>query len=296
MHILGKVLIGLVIVAGCAAVVLTAELHQVRNSWTEQAAKLEAENEKNADNLVKQRAQLALVRGQLDRAMLGWDRYWKDVDVQVLSQAEGTVQIHPLGSDNGLIVPSGPTKPLVHLFRSTGNGYEFVGPFLATTVTGDRSAFAPRWKPRSGQTKSWSEESDANKWRVRSMIPSHHSSQFAHLQNSLRTADQRLEDRNRNLEIQKELVEKANHNLGLRHMELLGDEEAEPIEGRPELTEGLIKAIASAEENRNAAFAEVDRLRRQVNDGRKKMDALVSKNKNLVLSLPSPSTQVSKQD
>ncbi|MEO1996072.1 MAG: hypothetical protein ABGZ17_12440, partial [Planctomycetaceae bacterium] len=55
-----------------------------------------------------------------------------------------------------------------------------------------------------------------------------------------------------------------------------------------EYRKGLVPAIEEVEEQRNAAFAEVDRLRRQIKLANDRLTQLNGDNKQLIKSLPKP--------
>ena len=92
----------------------------------------------------------------------------------------------------------------------------------------------------------------------------------------IRPTDERLLKEESNLVVQTQLVETAKQHRDFRLAELLGGEK---------VAEGLTSQIAKAEDDRNAAQAEVDRLRRDVSNAMHHLQELAAKNKELARQL-----------
>jgi hypothetical protein len=284
MHILGKVLVWLAALLAIGAVALSAKLLGVRNSWMQQLTTLKDQNEKDAETLAATRLELDSQRSELARTLIGWDRYWTDVGIDLVSPEEGLVNSNNLGTNQGLNVPARPENPTVYLFREAADGgFVFVGPFQATTIQEDNAAFKSAWQPRAGETQSWVGDS----WRVRALIPPSAVDRFYDLQTKLTNdGDELLSQKQHNLEIQTQLIETAQRDLRFREEELVG---AGGEDG------GLVGAIAAEEEERNAALAEVDRLRRELKSRLSTQDALIKENRELSDKLPQPNRDVASQ-
>lgn len=282
MHRLGVVFIVLIVVGSLAAVALSAKLLSVRNSWAKSVADLRAKNEQNAQEIAEKQRRLQQMRGELARTMLGWDKYWTDVDIGLANLDEGIVQSGNLGRNHGLGVPERPEQPVVFLFRPTPESqFVFAGPFQAIEIRENQAAFQATWRVRSGEPQSWSSGS----WRVRSLVPSSRVDRFMELQGKLTLADELLAQKERNVSLQDQLIATAQRDLIFRTEELIGGGE-QPGEA------GLLSAIEAEERERNAALAEVDRLRRELNTAVARRKSLIQQNLKLANQLPGAKSQV----
>jgi hypothetical protein len=120
-------------------------------------------------------------------------------------------------------------------------------------------------------------------WRWRGVIPAPHAENFVDLEDRLVQADEMLEDRNKNLQIQNTLLAAAEERLKLNLQQLGAEQEV----GEAELA-GLVDAVAVAEDERNVAWHELDRLRRAMNVEFKRRSALAADNRRLMQQLPRP--------
>ncbi len=282
MHILGKILTWLTVVAAVLAIYFSTRLLAVRNSWTRQLQTLKQENATNDVTLKERQREVRELRQRLERTVLGWDRYWHDVDAQ--PTAQGTVEAS-IGQNQGLQSGEGP-ESLVHSFVIQDDGStEYAGAFQITQAQADAAALAPSWKVRAGDPQRWS----PGKWRFRSLIPTPHRARFVEFDTEFALVDQKLDFQRNNLETQTALAAEAQANLEVRLKELKGDPDA-PENGAlpPEFTLGLI-AVADAEEaERDAVWADVDWLRRRRNQIFATMQNLKTANAQLASRLPQP--------
>jgi hypothetical protein len=281
MHISGKIFVWMTVLLAIAAVVLSAKLLGVRNSWMKQVADLKVINEKNSAEIAAKQLELDQQRSELARTLLGWDRYWTNVAIGLANLEEGIVQADNLGTNQGLGVPAGNELPVVHLFRpASDGGFVYVGPFQAQ-ANENNTAFKATWQPRPGEPQNWT----MGNWRVRSLIPASHVDRFVELHGKLTTADELLAQKRHNLEIQTQLIETAQRDLGFRMGELVGTDQ-NPGNGV------LLGEIEQEEQARNLAWATVDSLRRELKTALGNQQALIRKNRDLLGKLPQPARDV----
>ena len=290
MHVLGKVFTWMIVVLALVAMVLTAKMHGVRNSYHEQVEDLKEQNERNATALAQRRRDLQDLRGELHRTLLGWDRYWNNVEAGKLRPMEGTISTENLGTDQGLGLPKRPNPqdpepPVVHAFRPTDDGsYVYVGPFQTTSTLRENVAvLKSAWGVRGQEADSWNK---AGTWRFWALVPSPYTTRFSDLQKQLTVADESLLSAGKNLDLQNQLAAAAGRDLKFRLGQLLRAPNVQPGEKDPEL--GLIKAIEYEVEERDERLMEVDQLRRELKDATETRDELNQENNRLADSLPKP--------
>jgi hypothetical protein len=283
MNISGKIFAWMILIAAIPALVWTAKLHGLRNDYSKQVETLTKDNDASALQRDAKQQELKLLNAEFDRTMVGWGRYWKNADVTVVKQDEAQLATSQLGKNNGLGAAY-EEATVVHLFREAeGDKPVYTGPFKISTLRDDQAAFEPVWIPRANEAANWAQ---SNSWWIHSEIPSPYVDRFEHQQNALSGADDRHTEGTKNLRIQNDLVRSSEEHLSYRLGELLGDETATPVERRPEWSEGLMQAIIGQSEQRNAALAEVDKLRREMSNAKKELKRLIDRNKQLVKGLP----------
>jgi hypothetical protein len=286
MHTLGKVLVWLVVLGWVGALALTAKTLDVRNSWTRKLDELKARNVQNAEQIVKQQAEVDALRRDLANTMLGWDKAWSNIPIQPNGDGTVTAQI---GTNDGYGLPATDQAPTAYLFvTNPADGTStYVGSFLATAVRENQAAFAPAFRIRGNEPQSW--PANAN-WRVRAMIPPNFVERFSDVHGGLALGDQALAAKQGHLQVQKQLVEVSQQHLQHRMDELQGFETPPPGADRlpEEWSVGLIAATGNEEERRNEELTVLDGLRREVKDAYARQDKLIEDNTALVGSLPGP--------
>ncbi len=294
MNIFGKILTWGVVLAACAAVVLTSKVVTYRNSWAKRIEELQKKNEDKAKSIAEKRRVLRERRGELSRVMLGWDRYWDGINtgVSVEKVADGPDEVdvagQNIGTNFGLGLVAGKEPPVVHLFMPDGkDGSIYVGAFQPpnpVALEENRVALKPTWRIHGGEAESWK----PGNWRWRMRIPSSFEGRFGQLYADLALADELLATKRRNLVLQNKLYQVSELHRDYRLQELLGPPDPPKLGPNDKIDHyliGLVKAIELEEERRNAAQAEVDRLRREMEQKKKQLRELIDKNRELAEKL-----------
>jgi hypothetical protein len=282
MNIWGKVFVWFTVVAGVAAMLLTARTFEVRNSWIRQATELKAKNEKNALEIAQKSKQLKHQRAELARTMLGWDMYWQDVPVQVVNPQNGEVRAD-FGKRHGFGFPDKPVPPLAYAFRSLpdGSGSQYIGVFQppdARNLHETHTEFGPAWRMGPNDVERIGQ--GQQKWRFRSLIPPRFVEQFSDYEIALTLADEQYFEQEQNIADQQKLDQAAQGQLDYRLAELNGSPEMLQYDGKLpiEKVHGLQAAIAEEEERRNAALLEMHRLRRELKETYHRFEQLRKEN------------------
>jgi len=285
MHTTGKVLTWLTAVAAVIAIYFGTRMLAVSNSWTRQLQAVTEQTTSNAATLEQRRREVADVRRRLERTVIGWDRFWHNVDAQPTAQGVDAA----IGTDAGLGSQDGTPPPLVHGFVINEDGTTvYAGAFQPTPpLNVDITTLFPTWRLREGDAARW----QAGKWRFRTLVPLEHRTRFVDYDREFALIDQKIEAQTKNLEKQTQFAEEAQANLDIRLQELNGGEVAGVFTDPalpPEYNEGLISVVNFQEAARDEVWADVDRLRRRRNELFETIQKLKADNLQLTTRLPQP--------
>lgn len=259
MHISGKVLMFLVIIAAGVAAVFSAKMVHVRNSWLKKADQAESTLVKNKIELAERTKVRNELRAELAREIRGWNQTWDALNMQQSAQGGGSLASTEVGTVNGM------KAAVIYIFQPDpdGDGAKFVGSFRATPAE-NQTPFAPTFKVRPSKLPDW--QPGGAGWRIRQSIPTASISRFSDLMLDLQKLDEELIYRQRNVQTQNALAADAQLKLDKRSGELNGEpDNGGNASSLPSwMIVGLVKAIEDDEEKRNAVLEEVDGLRRVI--------------------------------
>ncbi len=280
MHTLGKVFLWInLLLLVPAAVLLSAKLINVRNYWMQQVGDKEKQIEANEATIATKSAQLDQLQAELTRQRLAWDTMFAAPNSR--ADAEGVATIG-LGPDQGFgIVADGAPAPIVHVFVPTdqaGQQSRYLGPFQIVSARGSQSQLQPMFRVVGNPAQDW----PAGSWRVWQVVPSQAPSRVVALTSEIVATLEAVASREATLALQQKAVQQAQAHLESRQRELLGNPQAPKVEGVPEISEGLVAALHDAQAARNADLAELDRLRRKVDQAYEQLTELVAQNGRLL--------------
>lgn len=281
MNIWGKVLAFLVVVAAISASVLTAKLVQVRNSWT--AKTLAAKNKFNdlKPKIESLEIQIDSLKNEVFRSQQLWGNFWPNVQTGVVNPSDGTVGLN-IGSDASV-------RPnmVMHGFEITADGTSiYRGAFLPAEIQNAAATLKPNWRATAAEVRTWPA---AGIWRWRNLVPPGYEKNFDEQLTAVLKLEETLNDRLKTLAGQKQLLAEAKAKLKLRESELVGGEElAKVATADPEHRDGLVAAMAEAEEERNQTLLKLDELRRAVRNVQEEIERLHDENIELANRLPQP--------
>jgi hypothetical protein len=280
MHTSGKVLAFLVVLLAITASILTAKLVQVRNSWT--AKSVASKNKFNdiSPKVVALQAQIDSLNNELFRSRELWGTLPLPAQTEVVNQNDGTVRVG-FGSDAGLR-----DKLLMHGFEITADGTSvYRGSFLPVEIQNVGATLKPNWRATPEDVRTW----QSGNWRWRNLVPPGYVENFDKQLTTILKYEETLNDRVRTLNGQKKLLAEAKSKLKLREAELVGGEELPKINSvDPEFREGLVAAMAVAEEDRNQTLLTIDKLRREVRSIQADIEQMLNENNELTARLPQP--------
>ena len=290
MHTLGKVFAWFIVLGAGAAVVLTARTHQVRSSWHKSLAKQRTDYESHVNDLRKSEFTRDAAVVDLANVKRGWGTVWDDVDVRVNPQ-NGYLQTNDQQTPEvvALTAANNQQQPMmVHGFiKLAGGNVRFIGTFIQEgAAQGGVRIWKPTWQLRPGdQVAAWS----SGKWRLRTLIPAHQKTRFVNLEVLLTQGDQTASDKGLDANVKDSVDVVADEQLRLRFAELMGENaDLADLKGKlPDyMIDGLVRAIAAAEEERNVAIERVDALRRDLKSNHDRANRLLKQNTDLERSLP----------
>ncbi len=289
MHWSGKVFAGLVLIGAVAAIALSARTHQIRSSWHKKLSGYRVDFESGQEELRRERFSHEASQVDLANAKRGWGDFSDDVTVTVNEQNghlqtrdQETMAVVSAGGGNN-------QQPLMlHGFLKNADGsVRFVGTFVQDgAAQGGFHVWKPTWQLRAAdQVASWA----SGKWRLRSLIPAHQKTRFVNLEVLLTQADQTSDDTGLDARIKGEVDVQADEQVRLRFAELRGgNADLAGLEGKLPgyMIDGLVRAIAATEEDRNRSIETVDTLRRDLKSNHDRADRLLKQNGELERSLP----------
>lgn len=316
MHILGKILAVLVIGGSIAGVILTTRALQIRTEWL---AKVEDARVKYQDSV----APLETAKKKVDDlthdrrvAAYNWHPYWSEnivvqpnviqVDPADRATWKYGIAISGLGPVSGIKVDE-----IIHGF-APGDGSDsenptatdYIGPFRVTaviptppTITAE-SAWTLREVDRAadpafpGQTvwESPTKYKWGAGWRVRTALPDSEPTNLLHYAQMLLRKDEHLAATKSYEASTLEQKSIADVQLAYRQNELHGDASLANRDVPRHRIDGLVKAIADADENRNLTLEEVSALRHQLKSVYDEILELQAKNQKLASELPGADT------
>tara|TARA_B100000029_G_scaffold54113_1_gene49149 strand:+ start:36 stop:965 length:930 start_codon:yes stop_codon:yes gene_type:complete len=291
MHVLGKVLAWFIVLGAGAAIVLSARTHQVRSSWHKALSDHREAYESKTDEfrIARFAHQAAIV--DRDNAKRGWGSMWDPVDVRVVNAQNGFLQTSDAQTAGiaALAATGNQQQPMMmHGFLKIADGPDrFVGTFIQEgPAQGGMRTWKPTWQLRRGdQVDTWG----SGQWRIRTTIPAHQKTRFVNLEVLLTQGDQTVADKGLDANIKGNVDLKADDQLRLRIAELMGENpDLAGLKGKlpDHMVDGLVRAIAAAEEQRNLGIETVDQLRRSLKDNHDRANLLLQQNRTLERSLP----------
>jgi len=275
MHTIGKVFLGLNVLLVIGAVLLSARLVNTRNYWMQQVEQREAQIRQNDEQISQKEKELGDLRGELVRQRMAWDTMIAAPNCR--ANADGSV-IVGAGQNVGLgVVPEGTPAPIIHVFipdGPQGAGSVYLGPYRIENVGAAQSQLAPLFRIQPNEPQEWV----AGNWRLWQVVPTDAPSRVVSLTSEIVEKLEAVASRQATLALQEKAVQQAQAHLDGRRKELLGDPQAPKIEAAPEVTAGLVAALRDAEIARNEGLAELDRLRRVVDESYERLTSLVAEN------------------
>ncbi|MBX3443821.1 MAG: hypothetical protein KF774_15540 [Planctomyces sp.] len=279
MHTLGKVFIGLIILAVIGAFILTHQLNKRQDDWMRQIAQLKATRDKNNDELRLARLQTAELEAEVNRAMEFWGRQWTATNSGPLQGFDG-VQV-AVGANMGLAAKEqqlGQPLPTVYIFSDADqNPSRFLGEMKIEQLDNNRAAALLTREAYPGEIESW----QPGVYRVRESIPPGWRSTLWDLHTRQTIADQQVIDETAKLDIQNRHIAASQKALDLRLAELNGDAAA-PSNAPIEVQLGLVESIRQEEADRNDVLEDVDQLRRDLSDRYAELMSVLEENWSIV--------------
>lgn len=287
MHVLSKVLLGVVILAAVVAVVLTSKLRLARGHWLEQVAQRQTQLETSKEDLRKKQLTVAAARDDVNRLMSLWGNSWDSAQNQLVNPQQGAVATK-VGGNAGVArreFSAQSQLPAYYLFAVAPQGQEskYLGEFRATAVQADQTALQLTRAPYPGEAQSWPQ----GPWRIRESIPSHWRAIFSGLQAKTAEALQDVQDQQARLAMAENLNAKSQQQLQRRLQQLEGNPDAVPGASSIVL-DGLVKSLRAAETARNQDLARLDDLRHEYDQKYRRLAELLEQNRQLERSLPQP--------
>ncbi len=210
--------------------------------------------------------------------MIGWDRYWADVQVAGNPQTGLTLGV---GTGKGV-----QADQVLYVFAPNADGTTtYLGDYKVSGPPGDSQVQA---KPNSRRRPADAKQVQAANARVRTLLPNAFLTRLEALDQQLLAAESTIDSNAEDLKKQKELLERTDLLIAARMAEIDGNPKLQD-QPLPEVDiKGLLAAIVDEEEARSAALLEADRLMRALKQARDQFAKVRKENEERVISLPQP--------
>lgn len=280
MHVFGHVLIWLIAVAALAATVLSAKTYDVRNSWIKKVDQLKQDVAKNEPIIAEKEDRLDALQDELTRTTLGWGEPFVNVNGELGAAFQLTLQDPNLMAWLASLDPAAQAAQVVYVFRPQPDGSSlYIGSFqLAGQVAqgAQGAAFTPTWTPRNEDYIQELVQNPSGPFRVRPLVPAHFPGSYAEIRGEMALAERLLLDKQDDLKEQQAREADA---------KAIRDQRNEQLQGQ----DGLVSQLKTAEDARNAELEELDHWRREVDEARKEIEALLNQSREMENQLEQPS-------
>ena len=217
MHTSGKVLAWVVAVGAGLAIYLSAQTLGIRNAWMTAAQNNEAAFLKNKETLVVKQRELDVKRMELARTMLGWERYWSDIDARIDRQGVLTLALGTTAGINLNVNAPSPTPDVFVFAQNPDGSSRYLGDYRFQRAQETSSTARPNWLLSSGDATP-----GQFKVRVRTLIPNYLQSRLGAIDQQLVAANAALETNKAEMERQKQLTEQTEQLIAARLSEING--------------------------------------------------------------------------
>jgi len=274
MHISGKILAWMVVALGAASIYMGSKALSIRQAWMERAQKDEKEYHDAQEAALKAHLEYDQRRNEYVRAILGWDRYFNNVEATV--DQNGQLAVQGLGAAVGV-----KNDDLLHVFALNQDGSDstYVGCFRVAQAAENRVVAIPHWRIREGDLAPGKLPFGA---RVRTQIPTADQSRFAAIDQQLLAVEQGLANAQEEQGALAALLAQTEQLIAERMKEIDGDPAFEQKQVPAVNKLGLLSAITQEEEARNQALLEADRLHRELLAVRKQLQEVLNQNRQAV--------------
>jgi hypothetical protein len=282
MHVLSKVLLGVVVVMAIIAVILTSKLRLARGHWLQRIEQREQQLATVREDLRKQRLAVADARAEVNRRLNLWGDSSTGVQGQVVNPQLGAIALNVGAQQLGQ--PTEQEFPPLFVFAASpqGEGTQYLGEFRPTGMQAGATAAQLTRQPYEGEVQSWPQQVPL---RVRKLIPSSWREIFSVLDTRLAEALQDVQDQTARLAKADELNTKSQEQLQRRLGQLEGNPDA--LEGAaPEVLDGLVEALRAAEDTRDVNLGQLDDLRHEYDRKYRRLQELIQRNRQLEDMLP----------
>ncbi len=287
MHPSGKyAALPLAIVLLIVAMVFLSKTLAVRDAWMAQAQDNEKKIKDNDEEIAKKERLLLEKRAALATTMIGWDREYPAVQARLEQNGDLGIALgtNNIGGSRGLLAGE-----VLYVFEQKPDGTSvYIGDFKVTKP-GDTNSVAIK-NSRRRQIDA-NRQLQADKLRVRTMIPIQFQSRLAMLDQQLLAADIAVASNQEEVARQAKLSEKTDKLIASRMAEINGNQALEGQLIDEVYIVGLLAAIVKEEEARNAALIEADRLTHELKHTRDSFELIRKENLERVEALPAGPAQ-----
>lgn len=282
----------------------TPKLLVIHSQWSEKFrdAKQATQDAMTSHDLARQ--ELSKATADIDGQNVGWGRFWTipargpnnpPNAPQINVMNDGRLRLVNLGAEQGMkplpfaddANAAQTAAPVIHAFVASAEGFTYAGEFVAT----ETNATGATLTPAHGSPDINFLRANINQtWRLRTIVPPALRLTIDELYQHFRRTSEATQRTMANITRQQELKTAAEVAYQTRRGELLGNSEAEAVQGRPEFTKGLLQVIENTEEQRNQLQLDVDSLRRNIKNAISEQSDYLESLNDTLLSQPGSNT------
>lgn len=277
MHILGKVLLGLMVfllIPG--AVVLTTMTLDIRSKWQAEVEQRQEKLAASKEQLNVAKVKVSELEGELQQLTFNWGEVWDAPQSQPLPAGNG-VQLG-VGQSRGLGRNADPANPpRVYAFAGTGEQSAYIGELELVQIDGDRSAGQLIRQPYPGEVQAW----PVGAYHVRDTLPANWLSTVADLEGQTTIANSKLGLQQEQERLINSQMTASQELLDQRLAELNGDADA-AAGASQQVLDGLVETLRKLENERNVVLDEVHGLRVKLVNDYETLERLVAGNRTIL--------------
>ena len=274
----------------------------IHNEWAQKIRDAKEDVREKQAAEIEAHLEYTKASSALEAHAIGWDQVWRVQPNQIRNQ-NGQLILSNLPPNVAADLAKSGTfdddagntttvRPVIHAFYDGGESTTYVGEFLVADVGPNNAVLRPVHNPiHAGELQARASWNMQVPWRLRSIIPAALRSRVDHLHAKKVRTFNLINQTIANTTTQTTLLQEAQQALDVRKGELLGDDQRDPLPGRPEFKEGLLKVTEEVEEQRDQLLLDVDTLRRSIQQEGDDRDTKVETLGTAVQSLPGAGTK-----
>ena len=294
MHTVGKIFAWTTALLALVAVYFIGRGLYTQTNWTRSVGEVVDKVEDTEERLAAAEANVAARRASFERSNTNWGDLTVITPDRVQVAPNGRLRVQAGSTANFAGRGAQVNRAIVHAFAVDQDGSaRYIGPFGLVAQNEGQSELAPAFTQKPNEVRTWN---PGSAWRFRTVVPASLYGQFVGLDGEVATQIEALRTQREIMGLQEATIAQADVSIEGRRKELFGDPQAPDLEPAPELRDGLVGTLVDVQADRDAALAELDRLRRAVKNAYERLTTLLAENRAAAEALPGPAAEQTAAD